>query len=1061
MSYSITNNRFIKRTTKEIERRAKERLARKNNRGNWEFSFLQKYYDPNNEATIKVSMNPNTGFDPKLVDQYINPMISKEETIVNMVNDGVKLNTSQKIIYNNYITKKTEEIKNDIKMIKTIGVAAEPKTKEGKTRLILEVLKSQLKESNHISVANIYLRLLEDTFFLTESIKNDYKTELAKMNSIVSQLNMIELQFTKFHSQMPPLNNKGFKKFDDWQIKVIDNINKNISTIVNAPTSAGKSVLSGYVTTKGKSLFVMPTDALAWQMSAYIGHIIGMNVPILTQTYQTNPNRDEMIGLLKDAMAVVGTAESIIDFLPFMEKNFKWVIFDEIHMIGKKEGSGMEHIAKVLNNIPILALSATIGNTDELVDWFKKISPDQIIEKVICNKRFFNLQRYFYDLINNSLVSLHPLSLVDIKSFDDGSILSKSLQPTPKDTWDLTMKLKSKFDLGDINPDIYFNKFTDTRIELDDAMKYFNVLIEFMINKCKDEQSRIFIKDIIDSYVPNTLESSTVNLVNLTFKLKSEEKLPCIIFQKNTIACLRLARNYAKELDCMETLKYPHLVKDRSKLEKKAKQLEKKIKSKEDMNSVKDENLPSKYATTKDKVSKKEMKETFGKKAVVKETIDVVSIQEPHDDFNLNNNQYFSETTVEEWNDDLQKYFPKTGDYYHFMIKLLWRGIGVYAKGLPDPYLRLVQSLACQKKLAVVFSDESLVFGVSMPFRTVIIIRDDKTEDDLDAMLYHQMSGRAGRRGLDKEGNIIFAGYSWDRIKELSVSTVPIVKGNANIMYSTMQADELSNIYKTNMDWSKVNKDYLDTNVTNDEGIEFYDGIKSNYMGGWHFALNNHKDVNHLHMNWKFRYNEEGIIASYLIPFLRKAFEMKDHTLDINQLELGHFLCRFISTQETSNMNNVLEEPVLLSQSPYNLIVDHINDLQLEIPKNIDNRLYRSLQLNALVKDVSEDVTDKLRNRLMEFGEKIKTIQHFCFHSKIIGLTRILGKLLTRIWWIYHTSSPIMKPYNSFETEDFVNIDNSENESSNDNTIIYESESDSDSETDSDNEVSSAIINEL
>ena len=160
-------------------------------------------------------------------------------------------------------------------------------------------------------------------------------------------------------------------------------------------------------------------------------------------------------------------------------------------------------------------------------------------------------------------------------------------------------------------------------------------------------------------------------------------------------------------------------------------------------------------------------------------------------------------------------------------------------------------------------------------------------------------------------------------------------------------------------------------------------------------------------------------------------------------------------------MNNVLEEPVLLSQSPYNLIVDHINDLQLEIPKNIDNRLYRSLQLNALVKDVSEDVTDKLRNRLMEFGEKIKTIQHFCFHSKIIGLTRILGKLLTRIWWIYHTSSPIMKPYNSFETEDFVNIDNSENELSNDNTIIYESDSDSDSEIDSDNEVSSAIINEL
>jgi aspartate/methionine/tyrosine aminotransferase len=36
-----------------------------------------------------------------------------------------------------------EEIKNDIKMIKTIGLASEPKTKEGKTRKLLEALKER------------------------------------------------------------------------------------------------------------------------------------------------------------------------------------------------------------------------------------------------------------------------------------------------------------------------------------------------------------------------------------------------------------------------------------------------------------------------------------------------------------------------------------------------------------------------------------------------------------------------------------------------------------------------------------------------------------------------------------------------------------------------------------------------------------------------------------------------------------------------------------------------------------------------------------------------------
>ena len=94
-----------------------------------------------------------------------------------------------------------------------------------------------------------------------------------------------------------------------------------------------------------------------------------------------------------------------------MKKNeFKWIVLDEVHMIGKLEGSGMENIIKLIPNTLILALSATIGNTDEIVDWLKTVSPEQTIDKVICTKRFFNLQRYYYD---KELVCLHPFSLVD------------------------------------------------------------------------------------------------------------------------------------------------------------------------------------------------------------------------------------------------------------------------------------------------------------------------------------------------------------------------------------------------------------------------------------------------------------------------------------------------------------------------------------------------------------------------------------------------------------------------------------------------------------------------
>ena len=64
-------------------------------------------------------------------------------------------------------------------------------------------------------------------------------------------------------------------------------------------------------------------------------------------------------------------------------------------------------------------------------------------------------------------------------------------------------------------------------------------------------------------------------------------------------------------------------------------------------------------------------------------------------------------------------------------------------------------------------------------------------------------------------------------------------------------------------------------------------------------------------------------------------------------------------------------------------------------------------------------------------------------------MSRILGKLLTRIWWIYHSSSPIMKPIYMFETDDFVDVDQIKNESSSNQS---DSEDNDDYESDSDND---------
>ena len=952
----------------------------KDNKGNWEFSFFQKITDLVSESNIKQSLKPDNSFNPKYIHNYIDQKISKEEELLKKKNDGIKLKNSELIIINNYIKRNLENIENDIELIKNYGLNAKPITKEGKTRLILKTLEGQLHKNNCENIANIYLRLLEtDKFEINDILLNEYSKELEYMNNLIKNIDLIELQFTKFHNQMPPLNNKGFTKLDDWQIKVIKNIDNNISTILNAPTSAGKTVLSGYVASKGKVLYIVPTDALAWQMAAYLGGILDINVPIITDTYQSYNSRDNMIDLLNKSNIIVGTTEILVDYLPFIKNNFDWLVFDEIHMIGKTEGSAMEYILKLLPKIPILALSATIGNLDEFTNWLSIVTKLNI-DKIVCNKRFYNFQKYYYDTNINTLKSIHPLGLFENSNFIDKSILNKQIDSTPPTTWDLILKLKKKFDLKDLDP--YSNFSITKRIELNETVVYFNKILEFMINNYNSD-----IEEILNNYRLEKLETTNVNLVDLSFNLKHNNKTPAIIFHKNTVACMKMMYDFAKNIDNLENVKYPKLFNERLKLQKNIKKIEKKIDDKEETQSKK---------TLKNMLN--EDLETT--------SIPITSLQEPHEDFILNNNQYFNEEIVEFWVKQLKKFFPNTRDYYHFIIKLLWRGVGIYVKGLPDSYLRIVQSLASQKQLAIVISDESLVFGISMPFRSVVIINDNKYQDNLDSMLYHQMIGRAGRRGLDKEGNIIFAGFSWTRIKQLTTSKHPNINGLNKINYSIEHANLLSKLFNTNQDWNNINNNKL-FNINNKYKDDYnsYSNISNNILN---------QDKNYLYMNWKFRYTDEGLIISFLLPYIKKAFDNKDHKLEINQINLAHFLLSFIGITQAENIDSILEEHELLKIPPYNNIIELLKKNNLNIINEIDNKLFKSIQNNLIIKTENTD-NNNLRQLIFEFGKKIQIIQHYCFHSKIIGLTKLIGKLLTRIWWIYHSSSPIMKSLYDFE----------------------------------------------
>ena len=954
-----------------------ERLVgKKDDKGFWEYSIFQKIKIPNEEQNIKSGLKPENCMDLKKIDQYLKPTLTYDEELINNFNNGKKLSKKEEIIYKSCINKKNEELKKDLIEIEKLGVKSTPNTIEGKIHYMMFMLSLFIKKNQFENIANIFLKLKDPIYILDNNIKIKYKNILDEMNIIISTLDLIELQFTKFYNQMPPLNQKGFKSFDDWQKLTIDNINNNISTIISAPTSAGKSVISGYVITKGKSLYIVPTDALAWQVSSFIGGIINLDVPILTLTYQSIPKRDEMIRLLNHSSAIVGTPECILDYLPFIKNDFKWVIFDEIHMMGKKEGSAMEIIAKILSNSSFLGLSATIGNMNELKEWFELIT-NKKIETIVCNKRFFNLQKYFYNN-NDELIMLNPLSLTNINEIIDGSIINKNLHPTPQDTWSLLIKLKLKnIKLNDLDPYIFFN--SDELIELTKTNEYFNKLIIFMVNNYNEYKNEI--NEIFNEYSNYDFDDYTCNIVNLIEKLKKNNMFPAILFQQNTIECLEIVKNLAEELDLIESHKYPDLRKDRIDKQKEVKKLNKKLEK--ELANLTEKQLDKKLKDNKDFIFD------------YKSTDD---INAPHIDFVYNKENKFNDNEIKEWSDKFKMYFPCINGDYHYLIKLLWRGIGVYADGLPDGYLRLIQKLASNKKLGIVISDSSLVFGISMPFRSSIIFKNKNTTNNLDSMMYHQMAGRAGRRGLDKEGNVIFVGYSWEKIKELSISSIPNVSGLNRLVWSFMQAKNMSN----NDKYLILNKNLFCQILSNNYLLNFENRLNKNNNSLWDFSVK--KDLNLIQLMWMLRYSSECIIVAFLLPYLKKYFELSNPNEENKQIEIAYFLSKFIDINEPAMEEYIIPE-LLSSKINYDEIYDELKKIEINIPFNIDGRIWLSIRNNSLVnfKD------DKLRQSLFNFSTKLKALQHYCYHTKQINLTKLLGKLLTRIWWIFHSSSPVIR----------------------------------------------------
>ncbi|MFT4298041.1 MAG: DEAD/DEAH box helicase [Aeromicrobium sp.] len=96
---------------------------------------------------------------------------------------------------------------------------------------------------------------------------------------------------------------------------------------------------------------------------------------------------------------------------------------------------------------------------------------------------------------------------------------------------------------------------------------------------------------------------------------------------------------------------------------------------------------------------------------------------------------------------------------YHEFREALGRGIACHHAGMLPTFKECVEHLFSLGLVRVVFATETLALGINMPARSVVIEKLSKwngeSHVDVTPGEYTQLTGRAGRRGIDVEGHAV------------------------------------------------------------------------------------------------------------------------------------------------------------------------------------------------------------------------------------------------------------------------------------------------------------------
>lgn len=395
--------------------------------------------------------------------------------------------------------------------------------------------------------ASLRDRAAEDLMLASQLLAFDVMREFVQQKKpmpLRNTINNYRLQAELLGSLLPPQPQQTDARvpwpLDAWQVDLLDAVDTRAGALVLAPTSAGKTFAAYYAmesvlraSNTAVVLVVLPTATLAGQVEAEVYARFGQK-PYPHDGFELCaallPGRSRQH--VKRAQIVVAVPQSLDEVLDdeTLWCRISWVICDEIHM------QPLECFKRLCERVgsagsAILAMSATVQHPEQLRTHIAKAARSSTLRLVRHDERAVHLQSYWWNSCESRIVPLHPLLLQDAESFSKGRCLPPLMSP------DEALQLWEA--MACVDPDAaesldlthVCSHQKHRLLTRDEFRKWERCLAASLVESDQTFLARVMTQLTEHSPIspcPPALDSN--GLLELLMKLRVSDMLPCICF---------------------------------------------------------------------------------------------------------------------------------------------------------------------------------------------------------------------------------------------------------------------------------------------------------------------------------------------------------------------------------------------------------------------------------------------------------------------------------------------------------------------------------------------------